>query len=201
MNFLAHLLLAGDAETDRLGAVMGDFVKGPLPGSLPPELADGVALHRSVDTFADDHRVFRRSRARMSPERRRYGGILVDMFYDHLLARHWSRFHDQPLAEFAQDAYRLLRTHTHRLPQGLVAIVPHMEANDWLASYAELESIDVALNRMSRRLQRTNPLGGGVVELEQQYAEFEADFFEFLPDAMAFTASLRDQRYIKSRIR
>jgi acyl carrier protein phosphodiesterase len=194
VNFLAHLLLAGDAEADRLGAVMGDFVKGPLPGSLPPDLAEGVALHRSVDTFADDHAAFRRSRSRMSAERRRYGGILVDMFYDHLLARHWLQFHDQPLAEFAQDAYGLLRLNAPRLPQGLVAIVPYMEANDWLASYAKLESIGVALDRMSRRLQRTNPLAGGAVELEQQYAEFESDFFEFLPDALAFTTGLRDQR-------
>lgn len=194
MNFLAHLLLAGDAEADRLGAVMGDFVKGPLPGSLPPDLAEGVALHRSVDSFADDHAAFRRSRSRMSAERRRYGGILVDMFYDHLLARHWSAFHAQPLAEFAQEAYGLLRSHTQRLPEGLVTIIPFMEANDWLTSYAEIESVGVALSRMSRRLQRTNPLGSGVVELELQYAEFEADFFEFLPDALAFTARLRDQR-------
>lgn len=201
MNFLAHLLLAGEAEADRLGAVMGDFVKGPLPGRLPADLAAGVALHRSVDSFADAHAAFRCSRSRMSTERRRYSGILVDMFYDHLLARHWSRFHAQPLTEFAQEAYRLLRINTPRLPAGLASIVPYMEANDWLASYAEIGAIGIALERMSRRLQRENPLGGGVVELEQRYAAFETDFFAFLPEAMAFTAGLRDQREDKSRSR
>lgn len=200
MNFLAHLLLAGESEEDRLGAVMGDFVKGPLPGALPDALAAGVALHRSVDSFADAHPAFLRSRARVSSGRRRYSGILVDMFYDHLLARHWGDFHSQPLTDFAQDAYRLLHEQRHRLPPRLVAVVPAMAANDWLSSYAELDSIEIALERMGRRLQRTNPLGSGLEELVGDYAGFEEDFFEFLPAALAFTAGLRDQRD-KSRTR
>lgn len=194
MNFLAHLLLAGDSDADRIGALMGDFVKGPLPGALPPDLAAGVALHRSVDSFADAHGAFRRSRSRVSAERRRYGGILVDMFYDHLLARHWRRFHDQPLADFAQEAYALLRQNAASLPPRLAGLLPAMAANDWLTSYAEMESIGVALERMGRRLRRENPLGEGITELERDYAAFEADFFEFLPEALIFTARVRDQR-------
>ena len=45
MNFLAHLYLAGDRDAHRLGGLMGDFVKGPLPGTLPEDLAFGVLLH------------------------------------------------------------------------------------------------------------------------------------------------------------
>ena len=90
MNFLAHALLSGEAEADRVGGLMGDFVKGPLPAGLPPDLAAGVALHRAIDSFADRHPAFAASRARVSPGRRRVGGILVDLFYDHLLARDWA---------------------------------------------------------------------------------------------------------------
>ncbi|HEY6896802.1 MAG TPA: ACP phosphodiesterase [Rhodocyclaceae bacterium] len=193
MNFLAHLLLAGPAEADRLGALMGDFVKGPLPGTLPPDIAAGVRLHRSIDSFADAHPAFRRSRERMSQERRRYGGILVDMFYDHLLARHWPRFHPQPLNEFAQDAYALLRRHHALLPEKLAAIAPAMAAHDWLTSYAEIESLTTALTRMSKRLRRENSLAGGEVELAADYAGFELDCLEFLPEAMRFCASVCEE--------
>ncbi len=55
MNFLMHAWLAGDASADRVGGLIGDFVKGPLPGNLAPDLAAGVALHRRIDSFAETH--------------------------------------------------------------------------------------------------------------------------------------------------
>ena len=75
MNFLAHTLLAGDAASDRIGGLLGDFVKGLLPAGLPPDLAAGVALHRAIDSFADRHTAFIASRARISPLRRGVGGV------------------------------------------------------------------------------------------------------------------------------
>ena len=82
MNFLAHTVLAGADEADRIGGLLGDFIKGPLPAGLPPALASGVALHRAIDGFVDRHPAFLASRARVSPLRRRVAGVLVDLFYD-----------------------------------------------------------------------------------------------------------------------
>ena len=86
MNFLAHALLAGETPALIVGGVVGDWVKGVLPGALPAHLAQGVALHRAIDVFAETHPAFCASRARMSLARRRYAGVLVDIFYDLLLA-------------------------------------------------------------------------------------------------------------------
>lgn len=195
MNYLAHLLLAGAEDTDRLGALMGDFVKGPLPGALNADLAAGVMLHRRIDSFADAHPAFHRSRCRISAQRRRYGGILVDMFYDHLLARHWQHFHDQDLADFAREAYALLRRHEALLPVRLAGMLPAMEAGDWLASYGDTLALALALERMSRhRLRSPNPLANGEEELQADAPGFEADFLEFLPAAMDFSARLRQGR-------
>jgi len=87
MNFLAHAVLAGDDPALIVGGVVGDWIKGLLPGALPADLAHGVALHRAIDSHAETHPAFQRSRNRVSPARRRYAGILVDIYYDHLLAR------------------------------------------------------------------------------------------------------------------
>ncbi|RTL53501.1 MAG: DUF479 domain-containing protein [Rhodocyclaceae bacterium] len=195
MNFLAHLYLAGEEEHYRLGGLMGDFVKGPLPGALPDDLARGVMLHRRIDSYADAHPAFRRSRERMSPLRRRYGGILVDMFYDHLLARLWPRFHAAPLVDFAGEAYALLRRREASLPEGMVGVAKAMAAGDWLSSYAEMEAIALALARMgTRRLRVPNSLAGGEAELLADYAGFEADFLAFMADAVVFSAGVRTGR-------
>lgn len=192
MNYLAHLYLAGPHDADRLGAILGDFVKGPLPGTLPAPLAQGVALHRHIDVFADSHAAFLRSRQRVSAERRRYSGVMVDMFYDHFLARHWQRFHPQALPEFSAGVYALLRRQP-QLPPRLAAMLPNMEQDDWLAAYAEVDVIGHALNRMASRLRQANRFGGAVEELESDYAGFEADFLAFMPDVLQSVEPLRQK--------
>ncbi|WP_283150039.1 ACP phosphodiesterase [Silvimonas soli] len=185
MNYLAHLLLAGPAPAYRLGGLLGDFVKGPLPGQLAEPLAAGVALHRSIDVFADEPPAFLASRARVSALRRRYSGIMVDMFYDHFLAARWSEFSDQALPDFANDTYTLLRANQTVLPERLAQILPHMQQYDWLTSYREVASITRAIDNMAtRRLSRPNPMVGGGEELIEQYQGFEADFLAFWPDVL-----------------
>jgi len=116
MNFLAHALLAGDAPALIVGGVVGDWIKGTLPGKLPPDLSNGVALHRAIDVYAETHPAFCRSRTRVSPQRRRYAGILVDVFYDHLLAKNWNQLHHQPLDEYCGTVYQMIRDRLHDLP-------------------------------------------------------------------------------------
>ncbi|HEX9178819.1 MAG TPA: ACP phosphodiesterase [Burkholderiales bacterium] len=195
MNFFAHAYLAGPDPADRLGGMLGDFVKGPLPAGLPGAVAAGVSLHRRIDSFADTHSAFRASRARVSAERRRYSGIMIDLFYDHFLARHWAEFSAEPLEDFTAGTYALLARHATLLPPRLAQVFPYMRREDWLRSYRELASVGEALDSMSRhRLTRPNPLAGAARELEADYAAFERDFRSFLPDALAFAGRTREAR-------
>ncbi|HRO35453.1 ACP phosphodiesterase, partial [Thauera sp.] len=116
MNFLAHAWLAGESPALVVGGVFGDWVKGPLPGTLPADLARGVALHRAIDAFAETHPAFRASRARMSVARRRYAGVLVDIFWDHLLARDWALHGEGALAPYCAGVYRQLAARRADLP-------------------------------------------------------------------------------------
>jgi acyl carrier protein phosphodiesterase len=186
MNYLAHLFLAQPQPEALLGALMGDFVKGPLAGRYPPDLARALSLHRRIDSFTDAHPRVAASRARVSPSRRRFAGIMVDLFYDHFLARDWHRYSPEPLELFSARVYRLLERHEAILPERLRQIAPRMAAFDWLGSYRAVASIHVALDRMSTRLRRENRLHGGGVELEANYAALEADFQAFFPEVMRF---------------
>lgn len=189
MNFLAHAWLAGPVEDHRLGGLLGDFIKGPVPESLAPAVADGVRLHRAIDVFAETHPAFRASRRRVSTKRRRVAGVMVDMFYDHFLARHWETFHPaEPLEVFSARQYALLASLGAALPPRLARILPWMRDDDWLASYRDAEIIALALDRMAGRLSRANPLPGAGEELLTHYAAFETDCLAFLPEARRFAA-------------
>lgn len=192
MNFLAHAFLAGPGSADRVGGIAGDFVKGPLPGGLPADLAAGVALHRRIDSFAERHPAFRDSRARVSAPRRRVAGIMVDLFYDHFLARHWAEWSSETLGGFAQGVYAQAAARVAELPPAAAPVLARMASEDWLVAYRDPAAIGRALDRMAQfRFSRANPLGGGGDELLAGYAGFEADFMRFLPDALEFAQAWR----------
>lgn len=187
MNFLAHALLAGDAPALIVGGVVGDWIKGTLPGALPDDLAKGVALHRAIDHFAESHPAFNRSRSRVSAERRRYAGVLVDVFYDHLLARNWAAIHQQPLSDYCENVYQLIHNRLNDLPVSARPALELMAKEDWLMSYAEIEGIADVLARMSRRARQPNPLTHGEQEFLADVDGFAGDFQAWLKDAKEFS--------------
>lgn len=191
MNFLAHAFLAADTPALIVGGVAGDWVKGPLPGPLPGDVAAGVALHRAIDSFAETHPAFCRSRARISPQRRRYAGVLVDIFYDHLLARDWPFHHPEPLGGYCARVYRALASRLADLPDSARHPLQLMAREDWLQSYAGLDGIADVLARMSRRAGRPNPLAGGEAEYLADAAGFALDFAAWLDDARSFAEGWR----------
>jgi acyl carrier protein phosphodiesterase len=196
MNFLAHALLAAhqDSGDDALiaGGVAGDWIKGPLDqAGLPVALTRGVALHRAIDCFADTHPAFRTSRLRCAPERRRWSGVLVDMFYDHLLANDWDAWHAAPLDAFAARAYRALARHLGELPADARPALRLMIDERWLESYASRAGLADVLTRMSRRVRRPNPLADGMIDLEREAARLDTDFRHFMSDAVAFARAWR----------
>lgn len=187
MNFLAHALLAGDDPALVVGGVAGDWVKGVLPAGLPPDLVRGVALHRAIDQHAESHHAFCNSRQRVSAARRRYAGVLVDIYYDHLLACEWMSHHHQPLNEFSAGVYRQIEARIDELPADAPRVMRLMAEQDWLSSYASAEGIADVLLRMSRRIRQPNPLAGGEQELLANLEGFRADFRHWLADARAFS--------------
>jgi acyl carrier protein phosphodiesterase len=191
LNFLAHALLAGDNPALIVGGVVGDWIKGGLPGVLPNDLARGVALHRAIDSHAETHPAFKQSRARVSAQRRRYAGVLVDIFYDHLLARHWATLHHQPLQVFCAGVYRLIEERLHDLPDTSHLALRMMAHEDWLASYADIDGIADVLARMSRRARQPNPLHAGEQEFLADTEGYAADFEIWLADTRQFCAQWR----------
>ncbi|MBB3240652.1 acyl carrier protein phosphodiesterase [Pseudomonas sp. Tn43] len=185
MNYLAHLHLGGQRPGQLLGSLYGDFVKGRLQGQFDPEIEAAIQLHRSIDVFTDRHPQVDIALSRFSITRRRYAGIVLDVFFDHCLARDWMRYADRPLAQFTCDVYRVLSAES-QLPERLAKIAPHMVANDWLGSYQEFEVLEQVLRGISRRLTRPEELAGAMQELRRLYEPLSEDFRLFYPELQAF---------------
>jgi acyl carrier protein phosphodiesterase len=190
MNYLAHLFLADDTPESLLGSLLGDFMKGQNILFYSDAIRQGIKRHQQVDTFTDDHPIFRQSKRRIHLERRRFSGVLVDIFYDHFLAIHWTQYSSMPLTQFTQQVYGVLDRHHAILPERLQQAVPAIISQDWLCSYQTLSGIDYALQRMSLRIKRANLLNEGIQDLNTHYSQLELDFKSFLPDLIQYVATL-----------
>lgn len=190
MNYLAHLHLGGQRPGQLLGSLYGDFVKGRLQGQFDPEVEAAIALHRRIDVFTDRHPLVDIALGRFSETRRRYAGIVLDVFFDHCLARDWTLYADRPLEQFTADVYHVL-SRERQLPERLAKIAPHMVANDWLGSYREFEVLEQVLRGISRRLTRPEELAGAMAELRRLYEPLSEDFSLFYPQLQDFAQNTR----------
>lgn len=188
MNYLAHLHLGGQRPGQLLGSLYGDFVKGRLQGQFAPEVEAAIQLHRRIDVFTDRHPLVDVALSRFSLTRRRYAGIVLDVFFDHCLARDWALYADRPLDVFTSDVYRALSSEP-QLPDRLARIAPYMVADDWLGSYREFDVLEQVLRGISRRLSRPEELAGAMQELRALYEPLSEDFRLFYPQLQLFAQS------------
>lgn len=189
MNYLAHLLLADDNDASRVGNLLGDFTRGPiseLEKQFPSEVVRGIRMHRAVDRYTDDHPLFKQAKQLLAPERRRFAGIIVDVFFDHFLCLHWQNFSTTSLKDFIADAYHALETHPEWHAGRLKEAFPYMKNEDWLARYMSVEGIGATLRRISKRSPRLGAIANGAEDLEKNYEAFDQIFSNFMPELIQF---------------
>lgn len=179
MNFLAHIYLSGTEEDVIIGNFIADGIKGRSYLEYPEGIQKGVLLHRFIDSFTDNHSTVRQSTARLHATYGHYSGVIVDILYDHYLARDWNRYHDQPLEDFVQAFYELLHRNFESLPFRTQRLLPYMIADNWLLSYATIDGIGKILSQMNVRTKGRSGMDRAVRDLEEHYVDFETEFISF----------------------
>jgi len=187
MNFLAHIYLSWKDENLMLGNFIADMVKGRQIEQFSREVVRGIRLHRKIDEYTDSHPVVSRSKDRIRAKYRHYSGVVVDMYYDHYLAKNWSDYSDEPLDLFVQSAYNVLMKNYVMLPKRAKFILPLMIGSNWLVNYADLNSFKRHMEGMAKRTHFESGMEHAVDDLKQHYNEFRNDFREFFPDLAAFS--------------
>lgn len=193
MNYLAHLYFSGNSQLALLGNLMGDFVKGPSHVYTDHEIINGIKLHLKIDKFTDRHDVVKKSKSRISSARRRYAGIMVDVFYDHFLAKNWERYSDHDFKRQIDFWYLKLAADSEvQLPGRMQYALEKMTEEDWLSTYRTSEGISDTIDRISRRIRFKNNLAGGGSEMVENYAELEQDFHAFFPQLIDYVEADSD---------
>lgn len=179
MNFLAHALLSPPEEEILVGNLTADFIKGQARRQLPAGIQAGIALHQRIDSFTDTHPLVYRCAEMFEGKWNRYAPILVDVFFDHCLARRWEDYHARPLEHFVAQTYGAVRVHHAVLPPRAQMATTYMMTDDWLNTYVTIEGIELTLARMTRRLKHGIDLAPAAWDLAEQVAAVEEIFVGF----------------------
>ena len=186
MNFLAHLLLSKTDEQIMVGNFIGDFVKGKSLNDYAPKIQKGIRLHRAIDFFTDQHDVVMESKKRLRANFRHYAPVIVDVFYDHFVAKDWEKFTSEPLLDFTKRFYGIMEQYSNAIPQAASNMMYYMSKQNWLFNYQFLEGIDRALTGMSRRTRFNSNMDVAAAALEKDYSYFQNEFDEFFPELQQF---------------
>ena len=185
LNFLAHTYLSGDDDDLKIGNFLGDFVKGRLNKLSNAQYSEGIikgmALHREIDFFTDSHPVVRQSIDRLQPKYHKFSGIVVDMFYDHVLAKNFAQYSEISLEEYSQNFYDLLEKRKTDIPEAMERMIESIVRRNWFVSYRKYEGIEWALQGISKRLSFQSGIENATEDLKQDYLLYEADFNVFFP--------------------
>jgi len=191
LNFLAHCRLAHPGDGFVAGGILGDFVKGNIPESLPVELRAGVRLHRRIDSFSNRLPAMRGSANRFPPPLRRVAPVLLDIVADHCLALAWPRYGVGNLGDFTDRVYAALGRYGDWVPARGRVFVQRMTETDLLARYTDLAVIHRAMEHVLDRLKARH-LGPEVAEvLNNSLATLTRDFDVYFPQLVEFVRAER----------
>lgn len=187
MNFLAHIYLSFDDPQITLGNFFADHIRANKYKHLPLKVQNGILLHREIDTFTDSHPIPRQSSKRLHNNYSHYSRVIVDIFYDHFLAKNWANYSKIPLDVYVDSFYNLLEDNYEILPLGTQRMMPYMVADNWLYNYSNLTGISRVLDGMNRRTKNKSKMNFAILDLEEHYTDFEKEFTAFFEELITFS--------------
>ena len=166
---------------------MADGIRGKQYESYPLDVQKGIILHRAIDTFTDAHPIFRQSTKKLHQKYHHYAGVIVDVLYDHFLAKNWNDYSDEKLEVFVARFYQSLRDNHTILSERAKEIMPYMIKHNWLLSYQTVDGITRILTQMDGRTKNQSQMRFAANELCEFYTEFEKEFTIFFQELILFS--------------
>ena len=186
MNYLAHLYLSGESDEIKLGNFIGDFVKGNKYQHYPEMVSYGIQLHRSIDSFTDNHPDVKECIQLLKPGYGRFSGVVMDIFFDHFLAANWKDYSTVTLRQFAKQSHSVFISNFMMLPLRVKQFLPFLIQHRRLESYAKKENLFHVLEIMSNRTSLPANSEWAMTMLHQEYDQFERLFRSFFAELMEY---------------
>ncbi|WP_245891919.1 acyl carrier protein phosphodiesterase [Polaribacter glomeratus] len=187
MNFLAHLYLSQNNTNIMIGNFIADHIRGNIYEGFSKEIQQGIFLHREIDTFTDAHKVVRKSKRRLHKRYRHYDGVIIDIFFDHFLAKNWANYSAIPLDMYTDAINDLFDSISSELPVKSQQFIKYMIEYNILFNYQFEDGIEKVLNGMNHRTKGKSQMNLAIEDLQILHKEFEEDFTLFFKDLLYFT--------------
>jgi len=182
MNHFAHLVLSKATVESTVGNLLGDFARGVDADSLPAPVRAGLLNHRAVDRYTDCHPLVLEMKRSFSPRRRRFAGIALDIYFDHLLLTHWEQFDQRDLDQLISDFYQRMTAGQSLMPgEEMRRVTRRMVDYDWFGSYRDADAIAESLDRVAARIRFANDFDNAIEELQRHHEQIRDGFLEFYP--------------------
>lgn len=193
MNYLAHAYLSYGDPLLLTGNMIADHVKGQKALEyLPKGIADGIRLHRKIDSFADEHPAVGRAKVWFREPYHLYAGPILDSLWDHFLANDPACFEsEEVLQQFAQLSYTQLADTAAWHPERFAQYFPYMREQNWLYYYRTLMGIRRSLGGLERRAQHMPPIEEAYNIFIGRYHQLAQCYYELIDDLKAFTKKER----------
>lgn len=188
VNFLAHIYLSGNNDQLKLGNFIADAIKGRRYLNYNSEIQKGILLHREIDSFTDSHPIVKKSKERLHKRYKHYDGVIIDIFYDHFLAKNWRDYHPEPLALFVSDFYKIATSQIKVLPEKIQYMLPYMVKANWLYNYQSLDGIERVLKGMNSRTNYKSHMDLAIEDLKLHYTDLQNDFIQFFDILRTFSS-------------
>ncbi len=182
MNFLAHIYLSSDDELVKIGNFMADSIRGSQYLEYPNAIQKGILLHRHIDSFTDTHPIYRKSKHRLHEKYGHYSGVIMDIAYDHFLAKNWSKYSNEKLEDYAANFYHLAQNNYDLLTERIKKMLPYMIGLNWFVCYASISGLEMILFQMDYKTKHRVHMQEAIVEIQDFYSEFESEFFLFFDE-------------------
>ncbi|MGE0568278.1 MAG: ACP phosphodiesterase [Bacteroidia bacterium] len=150
---MAHAYLSGENHGLIIGNFIGDYVRGNDYLKYPVEIQKGILLHREIDRFTDSHELFRKSKRLFYNGFEKHSGILVDIYFDHLLAKYFKELTNYELINYTKSIYEIYTDHVENNSIPNKHFLNYVISNDIYNNYSVLNQIEVVLYQMSQRIK------------------------------------------------
>jgi acyl carrier protein phosphodiesterase len=186
MNFLAHIYLSGSEHEILIGNFIADSIRGKQFDAYQNSIQQGILLHREIDEYTDSHPVVLECVEKLKVTQGRYASVVIDILFDHYLARNWNRYSQEDLATHIDYVYELMQSNLSILPAKFQKMLPYMIEDNWLWQYQFKEGISKAFEGIARRASFDSNMAETMNYIADDHDYYESQFHLFFADMIQF---------------
>jgi acyl carrier protein phosphodiesterase len=186
LNFLAHIYLSGNNEHVKVGNFVADWIKGNEYKKFPEGIQKGILIHRKIDFFTDNHLIIKKSKNRFSEKYRKYAGIIIDVCYDHFLAKDWNTYSEMSLHDIVVSMKTCFHSNSQYFTPELQKFFPHFLNHGWIEMYPTIDGIEKVLTGMSKHTSLPDETVEAIRIFREYYSDFQAEFDEYFPQLIRY---------------